>query len=132
MAMFGFCKTGIRPVTGFSESHLTYVTKLHRIPFNTMALPINIRELTEGKGTGFLIMLSGLRSHWSRNAPVAFMEKENTNNSRRKLIGGIPVSDTVGENVHWRYYRNRIADTDDLTGWKFLAVLLATEIQSNQ
>jgi type III restriction enzyme len=53
------------------------------------------------------------------NALVAFMEKENAINPRRKLIGGIVIPDTVGGNVHWRYCRNRIADTDDLTGWEF-------------
>jgi hypothetical protein len=54
------------------------------------------------------------------NALVAFMEQENASNTSRKLIGGIAIPDTVGENIHWRYCRNRIEDTGDLTGWEFL------------
>lgn len=54
------------------------------------------------------------------NALVAFIEKENANNSRRKLIGGVVIPDKIGDNVHWRYCRNRIEDTSVLTGWEFL------------
>jgi len=53
-------------------------------------------------------------------AESASAKTENPNNPRRKLIGGIVIPDAVGGNVHWRYCRNRIADTDDLTGWEFL------------
>ena len=132
MAMFGFCKTSIKPVAGCSESHLTYVTKPLSIQFKTMALSINIRELTEGNATGFPIMISELRSQQDQNALVSFMEKENANNIRRKLIGGIVIPDAVCGNVHWPFFRNRIADTDDLTGWEFLDILMTTEIQSIQ
>lgn len=42
------------------------------------------------------------------------------NPTRRKLIGGVLISNTVGGNVHWRYCRNRSEDTGELTGWEFL------------
>ncbi len=54
------------------------------------------------------------------NALVAYMEKENALRTDRKLIGGVLIPDTTGDQTHFRFCRNRISDTGDLTGWDFL------------
>jgi len=54
------------------------------------------------------------------NALVAYMEKENALRTDRKLIGGVLIPDTTGDLTHFRFCRNRISDTGDLTGWDFL------------
>jgi type III restriction enzyme len=53
------------------------------------------------------------------NALIEYMEKENAANTHRKLIGGVIIPETIGEHLHFRWCRNRIADTNDLTGWDF-------------
>ena len=53
------------------------------------------------------------------NALIAYMEKENTANKHRSLMGGIIIPESHGEHIHFRYCRNRITDTNDLTGWDF-------------
>lgn len=54
------------------------------------------------------------------NALVAYMEDQNKTNPTRQLIGGILIPELIGEIQHFRYCRNRIANTDELTGWDFL------------
>jgi len=34
-------------------------------------------------------------------------------------MGGIIIPESHGEHIHFRYCRNRITDTNDLTGWDF-------------
>lgn len=52
------------------------------------------------------------------NALLDYIERENEENPRRELLGGIIIEEPQDSN-HWRYCANRIEDTHDLTGWEF-------------
>lgn len=54
------------------------------------------------------------------NALVKYMEQENSANPERQLIGGVLIPQETGGVTSFRYCTNRITDTNDLTGWKFL------------
>jgi type III restriction enzyme len=53
------------------------------------------------------------------NALLDFIEKENNENTKRELIGGIMIPETNGDVLSFRYPEFRIDDTNDLTGWSF-------------
>ena len=53
------------------------------------------------------------------NALLDFMDKENSLNTNRELIGGILIPDDNGGVPGFRYPLFRINDTNDLTGWSF-------------
>ena len=55
------------------------------------------------------------------NALVAYIEKENSANPSRELIGGILIPEEMGGVVKFRYCTNRITDTNDLMGWEFFS-----------
>lgn len=54
------------------------------------------------------------------NALIAWFEKERAANPAVKITGGIVIPETTGNLITFRYCRNRISNTDDLTGWDFL------------
>jgi len=53
------------------------------------------------------------------NALITYLENENNSNPDAKFVGGIIIPETIGSVVSFRYCRNRISDTNDLTGWDF-------------
>jgi type III restriction enzyme len=53
------------------------------------------------------------------NALLDFMDKENSLNTNRELIGGVLIPDENGGVTGFRYPLFRINDTNDLTGWSF-------------
>jgi type III restriction enzyme len=53
------------------------------------------------------------------NALLDFMDKENSLNTKRELIGGVLIPDDNGGVPGFRYPLFRINDTNDLTGWSF-------------
>ncbi len=53
------------------------------------------------------------------NALLDFIEKENNENTKRELIGGILIPDENADVLGFRYPEFRIDDTKDLTGWSF-------------
>ena len=58
------------------------------------------------------------------NALVDFIEKRNEKFKAKglKTIGGILIEKVVNNISTWRYCKNRIENTKDLTGWEFLTV----------
>jgi type III restriction enzyme len=54
------------------------------------------------------------------NALIGYMEAENMVHTDRKLVGGILIPSETSGVISFRYCRNRITDTNDLTGWEFL------------
>ena len=52
------------------------------------------------------------------NALLDYMDKENASHPSRKLFGGIIIPSLTHAET-WRFCRNRITATDDLTGWEF-------------
>lgn len=53
------------------------------------------------------------------NALLDYCDRENELNPRRQLFGGIIIEEPQDSN-QWRFCRNRITDSNDLTGWEFL------------
>ena len=53
------------------------------------------------------------------NALLDYLEKENAANTSRQLIGGVLIPEETAGSWAFRYCRNRITATDDLTGWEF-------------
>jgi type III restriction enzyme len=53
------------------------------------------------------------------NALIAYFEEEKKSRPNAKFVGGILIPETTGNVVSFRYCRNRITDTNDLTGWDF-------------
>lgn len=53
------------------------------------------------------------------NALIAYFENEMNSSPDTKFVGGIIIPETIGNVVTFRYCRNRITDTNDLTGWDF-------------
>lgn len=53
------------------------------------------------------------------NALISYFEEEQKLNPDTKFIGGIIIPETTGNVVSFRFCRNRITDTNDLTGWDF-------------
>jgi len=53
------------------------------------------------------------------NALIDYIEKENTSNPKRELIGGVIIPDEVAGVITWRYCANRIENTHDFTGWEY-------------
>jgi type III restriction enzyme len=53
------------------------------------------------------------------NALIAYMETENEVHPDTKLIGGVLIPEDTNGVILWRYCLNRIADTNDLTGWDY-------------
>jgi type III restriction enzyme len=47
------------------------------------------------------------------------MGKENAKNKDRIFVGGVILPIEVNGVLTWRYCRNKIEDTKDLTGWDF-------------
>ena len=56
-------------------------------------------------------------AHLKHNALVHFIEKRN--NKGMKTIGGILIGREIDKIITWRYCRNPIDNTKDLTGWDF-------------
>ncbi|MCH8475512.1 MAG: DEAD/DEAH box helicase family protein [Opitutales bacterium] len=54
------------------------------------------------------------------NALLDYCDNENAANPRRHLFGGVIIEEPH-ESDHWRFCRNRITDTNDLTGWEFFS-----------
>jgi len=63
---------------------------------------------------------SDYEAPFKHNALIAYIEKENATNKERKLIGGVLIPQETSGVISFRYCRNRINDTNDLTGWDFL------------
>jgi len=53
------------------------------------------------------------------NALITYLESENNSNPDAKFVGGVIIPETIGNVVTFRYCRNRIEGTNDLTGWDF-------------
>lgn len=53
------------------------------------------------------------------NALISYFEEGKKSNPEAKFVGGIIIPETTGNVVSFRYCRNRITDTNDLTGWDF-------------
>jgi type III restriction enzyme len=53
------------------------------------------------------------------NALIEYMGKENAKNKDRIFVGGVILPIEVNGVLTWRYCRNKIEDTKDLTGWDF-------------
>ena len=53
------------------------------------------------------------------NALIKYIEDEMRTDPNLKIIGGITIPETAGNNVGFRYCPNRISDTSDLTGWEY-------------
>lgn len=54
------------------------------------------------------------------NALLDYIEKENSLNASRRLIGGILIPEVSAGISSFRYPKLRISDTSDLTGWIYL------------
>lgn len=54
------------------------------------------------------------------NALIEYMEQEHKSDSKKKLIGGVLIPETIGETTNWRFSKLRIDDTKDLKGWDYL------------
>ena len=52
-------------------------------------------------------------------ALVEFIEKQNKENSESKMTGSILIPETTAGITRFRWCRNRIGDTNDLTGWDY-------------
>ena len=53
------------------------------------------------------------------NALLDFIDKENSLNTNRELIGGVLIPDENAGVLGFKYPEFRITDTNDLTGWSF-------------
>ena len=53
------------------------------------------------------------------NALIAYIEKEKNSDDAAKFIGGIIIPESTGNVVSFRFCRNQITNTNDLTGWEF-------------
>lgn len=62
---------------------------------------------------------SDLEAPNKHNALLDYIERENSENKNRKLIGGILIPEHNNDVQSFRYTNFRIKDTNDLTGWKF-------------
>lgn len=67
---------------------------------------------------------SDLEAPNKHNALIAYIERENTTNTKRVLFGGVIILDEVNDILTWRYCNNRIDDTNSFTGWDFLNLSL--------
>ena len=56
------------------------------------------------------------------NALITYIEGENKANKNEILFGGVLIPEIRGVDVSFRYCKNRIENTKDLTGWEFLTV----------
>lgn len=63
---------------------------------------------------------SDLNAPAKHNALIEYIEKENAIEGRsRKMVGGILIPEERSGVQHFRFCRNKINDTYDLTGWDF-------------
>lgn len=53
------------------------------------------------------------------NALITYMEQQALDNPGTKMVGGVVVFEERNNQSTFRFCRNRIADTSDLTGWEF-------------
>ncbi|MEJ7829765.1 MAG: hypothetical protein WKF91_16265, partial [Segetibacter sp.] len=53
------------------------------------------------------------------NALIKYMEEENQKDSKTQYVGGIIIPEDTAGITQFRYCRNRIYDTKDLTGWDY-------------
>jgi len=56
-------------------------------------------------------------AHLKHNALIEYIEERN--NKGLKTLGGVLIGRETDGIITWRYCRNRISDTKDLTGWDF-------------
>ena len=56
---------------------------------------------------------------FKHNGLIKYMEEENVKNPDRNFIGGVIIPIEVDSVITWRFCRNRIENTTDLTGWDF-------------
>lgn len=59
---------------------------------------------------------SDMEAPLKHNALIAYFEEDRKLNPAAKFIGGVIIPEPTGNTVSSRYCRNRIADTNDLTG----------------
>jgi len=53
---------------------------------------------------------------------MAYCERENINEPKRKLMGSIILPDETAGIKTWRYIQTPISNTSDLTGWDYFKV----------
>jgi type III restriction enzyme len=62
---------------------------------------------------------SDLEAHNKHNGLLEYLEAQNAIVGMERYIGGVLIPEEIGGVITFRYCRNRIQDTADLTGWDF-------------
>lgn len=61
---------------------------------------------------------SDLEAPNKHNALIEYLETQNATKNK-KMVGGVLIPEETGDVISFRYCKNRISDTNNLTGWDF-------------